>query len=55
MTFVVNLHENQWDAYELNKMGKMLMAWMKLENDVDDMKFGNNCYQNNIMECNMYQ
>ncbi len=31
------------------------MAWMKLENDVDDMKFGNNCYQNNIMECNMYQ
>jgi hypothetical protein len=41
--------------HELNKMGKMLMAWMKLENYVDEMEFGNNCYQNNIMECNMYQ
>ncbi len=31
------------------------MAWMKLDNDVDEMEFGNDCYQNNIMECNMYQ
>lgn len=33
----------------------MQMASMKLENDVDEMKFGNNCCQNNIMGCNMYQ